>query len=366
VPSILDKSDKGRRPGRNPVVSDTLSEAGACSSRERELGSKLIFVDDRQPGFRRRRAGHGWAYFDAEGHRVTDRDEIDRLNRIALPPAYSDAWFCLRRDGHLLATGRDAKGRKQYRYHPDYRLRREGLKYDALSAFGQALPAIRRRVAKDLASRKLTRERAIACVIRLLDTGTIRIGNEDYARKNKSFGATTLRKRHADLRTKYLRLRFRAKSGKLCELDVDDRDLIRFVRAIQDLPGQHLFQFIGDDGDPSPVGSSDVNDYLREIAGEDFTAKHFRTWRASAIALELLQASPELIGMADLGAAVAGKLGNTPAIARKSYIHPIILNLAKDREAQRRLKNLSLPRATKWLSRHERGLLAILEKGRPA
>jgi len=326
-----------------------------------QVSVKLVFVDDSQPGLTRRRAGRGWAYYDPDGRRITDRDEIDRLNTIALPPAYRDAWFCMHANGHLLATGVDARGRKQYRYHPDYRLIRECVKYDTLAAFGRALPAIRRQVAKDLARRSITRERAIASVLRLLDTGAIRIGNEAYARENKSFGATTLRKRHAKLSTKYLRLRFHAKSGKLRELDVDDRDLIRFVRAMHDLPGQHLFQFIDDAGDACPVGSSDVNDYLREMTGEDFTAKHFRTWRASVIALEALLESPEPIGIADLGAHVAEQLGNTPAIARKSYIHPAVLTLAKARDSQAELKELPLPRATKWLSRHERALLTILE-----
>ena len=205
------------------------------------MPSKLVFVDDRQPGLTRRALRHGWAYYDSAGNRITDRDEIDRLNAIALPPAYRDAWFCPHPHGHLLATGIDARGRKQYRYHPEFRTSRECVKYDSLIRFGQALPTIRKQVAGQLAGRRLSRERAIASVVRLLDTGAIRIGNEAYARENKSFGATTLRKRHARLSTKVLRLRFRAKSGKLRELDVDDRDLIRFVKAIQDLPGQHLF-----------------------------------------------------------------------------------------------------------------------------
>lgn len=323
--------------------------------------TKLTFIDDRQPGLTRRRAGRGWAYHDSDGQRVTDRSEIDRLNAIALPPAYRDAWYCPRADGHLLATGIDARGRKQYRYHPDFRRSRECLKYDALAAFGAALPVIRRKVAADLAGRKLTRDRAIASVLRLLDTGAIRIGNEAYARHNKSFGATTLRKRHADISARALRLRFRAKSGKLREIEVNDRDLIRVARAMQDLPGQHLFQFIDDNGDPCPVGSSDVNDYLREVTGDEFTAKHFRTWRASALALEALVESDAPMGIAALGQHVADNLGNTPTIARKSYIHPAIVALAKDRDAQRQLKELPLPRATRWLTKYERGLLAVLE-----
>lgn len=325
------------------------------------MGSKLVFVEDSQPGITRRRAGRGWAYFRPDGERIAERDEIDRLNAVALPPAYGRAWFCTRADGHLLATGVDARGRKQYRYHPDYRRRRECVKYDALARFGRALPQVRRHVAADLARRKLTRERAIACVVRLLDTGAIRIGNEAYARDNKSFGATTLRKRHAALSGRFLRLRFKAKSGKLRELDVDDRELIRFVRAMHDLPGQHLFQFIDDAGEACPVGSGDVNDYLRETAGEDFTAKHFRTWRASVIALEALLDSPGPLSAAHLGVLVAESLGNTPTIARKSYIHPAILAIAGNPHAQNDLRALRMPRATKWLSRPERALLAILD-----
>jgi len=323
--------------------------------------SKLVFVDDRQPGLTRRALRHGWAYYDSAGNRITDRDEIDRLNAIALPPAYRDAWFCPHPHGHLLATGIDARGRKQYRYHPEFRTSRECVKYDSLIRFGQALPTIRKQVAGQLAGRRLSRERAIASVVRLLDTGAIRIGNEAYARENKSFGATTLRKRHARLSTKVLRLRFRAKSGKLRELDVDDRDLIRFVKAIQDLPGQHLFQFIDDHGEACPIGSGEVNEYLRETTGEEFTAKHFRTWRASAIALGALLLDSEPPGIKALGLLVAEQLGNTPAIARKSYIHPAVLTLARDRDALRRLQALRLPRATKWLSREERALLALLE-----
>lgn len=325
------------------------------------MATQLTFVDDSQPGLTRRRAGRGWAYFDGEGSRVTDRDEIDRLNAVGLPPAYVRAWFCPHGHGHLLATGIDARGRKQYRYHPDYRRRRECVKYDALARFGRALPAVRRRVATDLARRKLCRERAVASVVRLLDTGAIRVGNEAYARDNKSFGATTLRKRHARLAPDGLRLRFKAKSGKLREIAVEDRDLIRFVRAIKDLPGQHLFQFLDEPGEVCPVGSGDVNDYLRDAAGEEFTAKHFRTWHATVIALEAMLESAEPLGVAALGKVVAERLGNTPAIARMSYIHPAVLAIAQDRKAQQSLRDLPLPRATKWLSRAERALLAILE-----
>lgn len=321
---------------------------------------RLVFVDDGLPGLTRRRAGRGWCYLDPQGRRVTDRAEIDRLNAIGLPPAYRRAWFCPDPSGHILATGFDAKGRKQYRYHPAFRAARDGEKYDGCVRFGRLLPLVRKRVATDLATSRLTRERAVACVVRLLDTGTIRVGNEAYARANRSYGATTLRMHHAEARGASLRLRFTAKSGRLREMKITDRSLVRFVRRMQDLPGQHLFQYLDEAGEPCPVGSGDVNAYLRETMGDDFTAKHFRTWHASVLAFGLLAEACEQVRLKDLLSAVSERLGNTPAIARKSYVHPAVLALV-DRQTEWRA-GLRLPRATKWLSRHERGLIALLEE----
>jgi DNA topoisomerase-1 len=327
------------------------------------MSKPLRFVDDHQPGITRRRKGKAWAYFDAAGARITDRDEIDRLNAIALPPAYTDAWFCPKPNGHLLATGIDARGRKQYRYHPEFRAQRDCLKFDGLARFGCLLPLVRKRVSDDVAKRGLTRERAIASVLRLLDGTAIRVGNEAYAKSNKSFGATTLRMRHAAVTGQTLKLRFKAKSGKLMETRLTDRSLARFVRAMQDLPGQNLFQFLDENGEPCPVDSGDVNDYLKSTMGEDFTAKHFRTWTASVAGFELIAESPEHIGMKALLEHVSGQLGNTPAIARKSYIHPAVLALVADPKAQATFRAaLHLPRRTRWLSRHERGLLGYLNE----
>ena len=323
--------------------------------------ARLIYCDDSLPGITRRKAGQGWGYWDAHGKRITDREEIDRLNSVALPPAYTDAWFCPAANGHILATGIDAKGRKQYRYHPDFRTWKEGEKFDGCARFGRLLPLVRKRVADDLRSPKLTRERAIASVVRLLDTGGIRVGNEAYARENKSFGATTLRMKHADVTGSVLKLRFKAKSGQLREMKISDRSLARFVRAMQDLPGQHLFQYVNDAGDACPVGSGDVNEYLRETMGEDFTAKHFRTWHASALALCLLAEAEGQLNLKALLAEVSDRLGNTPTIARKSYVHPAVLALVGRQETWR--KGLKLPRETRWLSRHERALIALLEDG---
>ena len=326
--------------------------------------AKLIFVDDAMPGITRRRAGRGWAYFDPKGQRITDREEIDRLNAVALPPAYTDAWYCPAGNGHVLATGIDAKGRKQYRYHPDFRTARESEKFDSCRAFGELLPQVRKRVEEDLAGRSVTREHAIASVVRLLDLGVIRIGNEAYAKANNSFGATTLRQDHATVTGTRLRLKFRAKSGKEREVSITDRRLAHFVRKMQDLPGQHLFQYLGDDGAVHHVGSSEVNAYLCETMGEHFTAKNFRTWHASALAFHLLARATGALTIKALMEEVAEKLGNTPAIARRSYVHPAVVALV-DRQIDWRA-GLTLPRKTRWMSREERGLLRLLEESPPA
>jgi DNA topoisomerase I len=340
----------------------TGAALGAVMSKPKTIKagkSKLVFVDGAQPGITRRKMRRGWGYFDSEGERIDDREEIDRLNAIALPPAYTECWFCPNPDGHLLATGIDARGRKQYRYHPDFRSHRESEKFDGCAQFGALLPRVRKRVKAALRSPTLGRDRAIAAVVRLLDTGSIRIGNASYARQNRSFGATTLLRRHARAEGRALKLKFKAKSGKTREMEVSDPSLIRFVRRMQDLPGQHLFQYLDEEGDAHPVGSAEVNDWLRETMGEDFTAKHFRTWHASVLAFTTLAEAEGQVTLKELLAEVSEQLGNTPAIARKSYVHPAVLALVPGQAKWR--TGLRLPRATTWLSRHERGLLNLLE-----
>lgn len=319
----------------------------------------LVHADDRLPGITRRALKRGWAYHDAEGARITDREEIDRLNAIAMPPAYRDCWFCPSACGHIQATGYDDRGRKQYRYHPEFRAAREAEKYDGCAAFGRALPKLRARIESDLSIRGLRKERTIAAVVRLLDLAKVRVGNEQYAASNKSFGATTLRRRHVDLSGKALRLRYRAKSGREHDLSISDRRLLRFVRAVQDLPGQHLFQYLDEDGAARPISSSDVNAYIAEAMGGPYTAKHFRTWGASAIAFETLATGP--VSLKQMIEPVAAALGNTPAISRKSYIHPALIDLCREGQDEWR-QGLRLPRATRYLSRHERGLIAFLEQ----
>ncbi|WP_370178238.1 DNA topoisomerase IB [Alteriqipengyuania sp.] len=329
---------------------------------------KLIFVDDSLPGITRKGAGKGWAYYDPDGELIRDESERTRLNAIALPPAYSDCWFCPAPNGHILATGYDAKGRKQYRYHPDFRASREGEKFDRCLAFGTRLPLVRKRVLDDLAARDLGLPRALAGVVRLLDLGAIRVGNDSYARDNGSYGATTIKRHHVTVKGKTLRFRFRAKSGKQRDLELTDTYLAKIVCQMQDLDGQDLFSFVDDNGPDGEqcvrdVTSSHVNAYLRETMGKDFTAKNFRTWHASVMAFGLLAHAKSDLTIKAVTENVAEKLGNTPAITRKSYIHPAIFDLM-DRQGEWR-EDLNLPRKTKWLAREERGLLEYLEDAPP-
>lgn len=320
----------------------------------------LRFVDRRDPGITRRRHRGRWRYLAADGTPVADAAEIARLDALAVPPAYTDVWFCPDADGHLQAVGMDARGRLQYRYHPNFRAAQEAAKYDRCAAFGRALPAVRRRVEADLARPGLPRDKIVAAVVRLLDEGRLRVGNDAYARANRSYGATTLRSGHARVEGGRVRLRYRGKHGKLHEVALADRALARIVRRCQDLPGQHLFQFEGDDGAPHRIGSADVNAYLRDAMGDDFSAKHFRTWGASVIAYETIRAAGGALTLAALLEPVSAALGNTPAIARKSYVHPALIEAVRSGSAVA-LAVAPLPRATRWLTREERGLIGFLE-----
>jgi DNA topoisomerase I len=317
----------------------------------------LRFTDDRMPGYSRCRRGRGWMYFDAAGNRITDRDEIDRLNAVGLPPAYRRAWFCPDPLGHIQAVGYDDKGRKQYRYHPDFRAQQEADKFDRCADFGRGLPRLRARVDRDLRRRRMDWHKAVAAVVRLLDASGIRVGNEYYARVNRSFGATTLRNRHAEISGSTVRLRFPGKSRRTHDIGINDPVLARVVRRCQDLPGQHLFGYTCEDREVRPVTSTDVNSYIREAMGSDFTAKHFRTWTASVVAFEALTTQEGGIRLKEMLEQVADTLGNTPAIARKSYVHPALIDIARKR------RSLAAPRLrpTRYLSSSERGLIAFLD-----
>jgi len=323
----------------------------------------LRYTDHDAPGITRKRIGRAWGYFDAKGKRITDRDEIDRLNAVGLPPAYEDAWFCPDPDGHIQATGVDARGRKQYRYHKDFRARQEADKYAGCLEFGKALAKIRRRVDKDLKRRKLDKDRVVAAVVRLLDEEKVRVGNRQYARENKSFGATTLLSRHVKRKHGRLTMRFTGKHGIVHEIGLTDARLARVVKRAQELPGQALFQYVNGDGVPQAVNSADVNDYIREASGGDFTAKHFRTWGASVIAFDQLLKKEDdaRISVATVVEPVAEALGNTPAMSRKSYVHPVLIEATKDNPRDP-LDGMKRPRSRKWLTGAEVGFLKFLKK----
>src|SRR4051794_31237552 len=250
----------------------------------------LRYVSDEQPGYTRKRKGDDFEYFDTDGKRIRDETRLLRIKRLAIPPAYKDVWICPSPNGHIQATARDARGRKQYRYHERWREVRDENKYDRMLVFGKALPKIRRRVNRDLKRRGLPREKVLATVVQLLERTFIRVGNEEYAKENKSFGLTTLRNRHVDVTATKLKFSFRGKSGKQHEVDVADRRLAKIIRQLQDLPGQEVFQYVDEKGEIRKITSQDVNDYLREVTGEEFTAKDFRTWAGTVLAAMALNA----------------------------------------------------------------------------
>ncbi|MBV7256454.1 DNA topoisomerase IB [Pacificimonas sp. WHA3] len=323
--------------------------------------SQLRYVDDAQPGISRRWRYKRWHYFDPHGERIARQRDINRLNGLAVPPAYENVWYCQWPDGHLQATGRDAKGRKQYRYHPEFRALREADKFSRTVEFGRALPVLREQVEADLRRRNLSRERVLAAMVRLLDAGRIRVGNDDYARRNNTKGATTLTDEDVDVRGDRLYLEYTAKGGKARKLHVDDGSLARLARRCQDLPGQHLFAWEGDDGKGHRVSSDEVNAYIRAATQSDFTAKHFRTWHASAIAFRQIVRSGGDLTLKDMLAPVAKELGNTIAISRKSYVHPALIEYAKN-HASTDVAGLKLPPATAYLRPHERGLIDFLAR----
>lgn len=292
----------------------------------------LRYVSDEQPGYTRKRRDRKFVYFDTAGKEIRNEARILRLNRLAIPPAYTDVWICPSPKGHLQATGRDVRGRKQYRYHERWREQRDENKYEKMVVFGQALPRIRRRLNRDLKRRGLPRAKILATVIQLLEKTFIRVGNEEYAKENKSFGLTTMRNRHIEVKGTKVRFRFRGKSGQEHDIDTEDRRVARIIRRLQDLPGQEVFQYLDPEGERHQVTSGDVNEYLHEITGEEFTAKDFRTWAGTVMAAMALQAqdafenkSQAKKNVKDAITAVARVLGNTPAVCRKCYVHPAVL-----------------------------------------
>jgi DNA topoisomerase-1 len=332
----------------------------------------LRYVDDRRPGITRIKAGKKFSYRDPAGRTIRDGETLIRIRSLAVPPAWRKVWICDDPDGHVQATGRDARGRKQYRYHPRWREVRDGNKYERMIAFGRALPRIRRRVEKDLAQPDLPREKILATVVRLLELTLIRVGNEEYARQNESFGLATMRDRHVRVNGSALQFQFRGKSGILHEIDVHDRRLARIVRQSRDLPGFELFQYVDATGERRTIDAADVNAYLKSVAGDEFTAKDFRTWAGTVLASRALrelavfnsraQAKRNILQAVE---AVAKRLGNTRAVCRKCYIHPEVVNAYLDgtlAESVNRKAGRELCSNLKSLSREEAAVLALLQR----
>jgi DNA topoisomerase-1 len=336
---------------------------------ESAKAASLRYVSDTKPGIRRKKRGNGFAYLGVDNKPVRDAETLARIKSLVIPPAWTDVWICPDANGHIQATGRDARRRKQYKYHSKWHSVRDETKYGRMIHFGNALPKIRERVTADLGKKGMPREKILAVVVRLLETTYIRVGNEEYARTNGSFGLTTLLDDHVDIKGAKVTFCFKGKSGKTHTIALNDKRLAALVKHSRDLPGDDLFQYIGDDGEPHPIDSGDVNAYLREIGGEEFTAKDFRTWAGSLLAICSIDSS----GAHDDGTskkaalvksikAVAEQLGNTPAVAKKGYIHPAILQAYEDRslyevwtEAHRHA------RPHKGLTREENALLTFLE-----
>jgi len=339
---------------------------------EASKAAGLRYVTDAQPGITRKRWGKAFRYLNPDDSAVKDPTVLARIKSLVIPPAWTDVWICTNPNGHLQATGRDARKRKQSRYHPRWREVRDETKYERMKAFGAALPAIRERVEEDLGLRGLPREKVLATIVRLLETTFIRIGNEEYAKENKSYGLTTLRDKHADIDGSTVHFKFKGKSGKLHNIDVNDRRLARIVKQCQDIPGYELFQYIDEDGSPRGVDSSDVNDYLREISGEPFTAKDFRTWAGTVLACAMLrefeafdsqsQAKKNLVTAIK---SVAERLGNTPAVCRKCYVHPAVIETYMGGDIIKNFEDevkRALPRSPHGLRQEEIDLLHLLER----
>jgi DNA topoisomerase-1 len=357
------------RPNGSPPDPPPLEAAAAARA------ASLHYVTDQRPGYRRKGSAKRFRYVDPDGAPVNDQATLERIRALAIPPAWSQVWISRDPNGHLQATGRDARGRKQYRYHPRWRVVRDETKYGRMRQFGASLPKLRAAVAADLARPGLPREKVLATIVRLLETTFIRVGNDEYAKANGSFGLTTLRNRHVKVRGASIRFRFIGKSGQAHEIELNDRRLADLVRRCRDLPGQDLFQYQDEEGKPQPVSSADVNEYLRSVSGEEFTAKDFRTWAGTLIAAGNLPVARPFEGktkgrraMVAAAKLVAEDLRNTAAVCRKCYIHPAILDAYHDETLFERWKLAAATRRSpRGLRRSEAALLRFLAAAeRPA
>jgi DNA topoisomerase I len=332
----------------------------------------LRYVTDATPGITRKRRGKNFQYFDPDGKAIRDKETLARIKSLVIPPAWNEVWICTRANGHLQATGRDIKGRKQNRYHPRWREARDETKYERMKLFGETLPLIRERVEKDLGLPGLPREKILATIVRLLELTFIRVGNVEYAKENQSYGLTTLRNKHVDVEGSTVRFNFKGKSGKHHSIDLSDRRLARIVKRCMDLPGYELFQYLDDEGAAHTVDSSDVNEYLRTITEQPFTAKDFRTWAGTVLACLALREfeafESETQAKKNVVAAiknVSQQLGNTPAVCRKCYVHPTVLECYLCGELRSMLESAErkTSRSVYALRQEEVELMHLLERG---
>jgi DNA topoisomerase I len=354
-------SGPGNRNGTAPAPPTESAEAAG-----------LRYILDDRPGISRIRAGKGFRYLAPNGKVIRDPHTLGRIRALAIPPAWTDVWICPLAEGHLQATGRDDRGRKQHRYHPRWRAVRDETKYHRMIAFGQALPRIRARTERDLARRGLPRDKVLATVVRLLETTLIRVGNEEYARQNRSFGLTTMHDQHVDIAGDKLRFEFRGKSGIRHSVGMHDRRLARVVKQCQEVPGYELFQYVDADGTRHAIDSADVNDYLRRVSGQDFTAKDFRTWAGTVLAARALQEFEAFDSTAQAKKnvvraieTVAKRLGNTTAVCRKCYVHPAVLDAYLDGTLLERLQGRverALRRGLSHFRPEEAAVLAFLQE----
>jgi DNA topoisomerase-1 len=357
---------------REMTPPDDAPAAPTVTSVESAKTAGLRYVSDTRPGIRRKRAGRHFSYVGPDGQPIHDPATLRRIKALAIPPAWTDVWICADPNGHVQATARDAKGRKQYRYHPRWQAVRDETKYERTIAFGQALPLIREQTERHLDLPGLPREKVLATIVRLLETTLIRVGNDEYARHNQSFGLTTMRDRHVAVDGSEVRFHFRGKGGKYHSLALHDRRLARIVKRCRDIPGQELFQYFDDAGERRDVGSGDVNDYLREISGQEFTAKDFRTWAGTVLAAWALRAfeafDSETQAKHNVVQAierVAERLGNTPAVCRRCYVHPAVLDAYLDGSLVEHLKDQVEDELTDSLSKlspEEAAVLVLLQR----
>lgn len=352
------------------LLDSAVSAQAIVDPKDAAESAGLRYVSDARPGIRRKKAGKGFTYIRADGSKLSESDVLKRIQALAIPPAWTDVWICPFADGHITATGRDAKGRKQYRYHARFRAVRESTKYEHVVAFTDVLPSIREKVREHMALRGLPRAKVLATVVHLLESTLIRVGNDDYAKQNNSYGLTTLKNRHVAVDGDEVRFRFTGKSGKPWSLRVRDRRIAKIIKACQELPGQELIQYVDEEGNCRDVTSTDVNDYLREITGKDITAKDFRTWAGTVLAAMALKELESFDSAAqakrNLRAAiekVSARLGNTPTICRKCYVHPEVLNSYIDGNLVLELKSKAeseLRSGMECLKPEEAAVLALL------